>query len=138
MIVRIYRVVAYLMHFGKFIEPVIQPLGYDWKIGIALISSFAAREVFVGTMGIIFSMGDESDEFSLRDRLANNPLTGEQEYSFATIVSLLLFYVFAMQCMATLAVTRRETKSWKWAILQLVIMTGLAYLVSFGAYQLLA
>lgn len=129
---------SYAGHFGKFIEPVIQPLGYDWKIGIALISSFAAREVFVGTMGIIFNMGDESDEFSLRDRLANNPLTGEQEYSFATIVSLLLFYVFAMQCMATLAVTKRETKSWMWAILQLVVMTSLAYLVSFGAYQLLA
>lgn len=125
---------------GRFIEPAIRPLGFDWKIGIALITSFAAREVFVGTMATIYSIGSESDEYRIRDRLAReaDPLTGKPVYDLATSLSLLLFYVFAMQCMSTLAVVKRETDSWKWPIVQFVFMTGLAYLASLLAYQLVA
>lgn len=125
---------------GRFIEPAIRPLGFDWKIGIALITSFAAREVFVGTMATIYSIGSESDEYRIRDRLARevDPLTGRPIYNLATSLSLLLFYVFAMQCMSTLAVVKRETDSWKWPIVQFVFMTGMAYLASLLAYQLLA
>lgn len=125
-------------HIGKAIEPAIRPLGFDWKIGIALITSFAAREVFVGTMATIYSIGSSQDEYSIRDRMAQerNPVTGLQVYSLATSLSLLLFYVFAMQCMSTIAVVRRETKSWKWPLLQFCFMTGLAYLSSLAAYQI--
>ncbi|MEL7021398.1 MAG: ferrous iron transport protein B, partial [Bacteroidota bacterium] len=129
---------SYAGHVGKFIEPAIRPLGFDWKIGIALITSFAAREVFVGTMATIYSIGSEEDEYSIRDRLARetDPRTGARIYDFATSLSLLIFYVFAMQCMSTLAVVRRETKSWKWPIVQFVFMTGLAYLGSLLVYQI--
>jgi ferrous iron transport protein B len=122
---------------GKFIEPAIEPLGFDWKIGIALITSFAAREVFVGTMATIYSIGSAEDEYSIRDRMAQerHPITGKPIYSLATSLSLLLFYVFAMQCMSTIAVVRRETKSWKWPLIQFVFMTGLAYLSSLLVYQ---
>lgn len=125
-------------HIGKAIEPAIRPLGFDWKIGIALITSFAAREVFVGTMATIYSIGSSQDEYSIRDRMAQerNPITGLPVYSLATSLSLLLFYVFAMQCMSTIAVVRRETKSWKWPLLQFFFMTGLAYLASLAAYQI--
>jgi ferrous iron transport protein B len=125
-------------HIGKAIEPAIRPLGFDWKIGIALITSFAAREVFVGTMATIYSIGSSQDEYSIRDRMAQerNPVTGLPVYSLATSLSLLLFYVFAMQCMSTIAVVRRETKSWKWPLLQFFFMTGLAYLASLAAYQI--
>ncbi|MBX2930256.1 MAG: ferrous iron transport protein B [Saprospiraceae bacterium] len=125
-------------HIGKAIEPAIRPLGFDWKIGIALITSFAAREVFVGTMATIYSIGSSQDEYSIRDRMAQerNPVTGLPMYSLATSLSLLLFYVFAMQCMSTIAVVRRETKSWKWPLLQFFFMTGLAYLASLAAYQI--
>jgi len=125
---------------GKLIEPAIRPLGFDWKIGIALITSFAAREVFVGTMATIYSIGSAQDELSVRDRMAleRNPVTGKPVYSIATSFSLLIFYVFAMQCMSTLAVVRRETRSWKWPLLQFLFMTGLAYVASFGVYQFLA
>lgn len=127
-------------HLGKFIEPAIQPLGFDWKIGIALITSFAAREVFVGTMATIYSIGSDSEAISVRDRMATerDPLTGKLRYDIATSTSLLLFYVFAMMCMGTLAVVRRETNSWKWPIVQFLFMTGLAYLSSFLAYQWLS
>lgn len=126
-------------HIGKAIEPAIRPLGYDWKIGIALITSFAAREVFVGTMATIYSIGSADDEFTVRERMAQerNPLTGEPVYSMAASLSLLLFYVFAMQCMSTVAVVKRETKSWKWPAIQFAFMTGLAYLSALLAYQLL-
>jgi ferrous iron transport protein B len=122
---------------GKSIEPAIAPLGYDWKIGIALITSFAAREVFVGTMATIYSIGSADDEQSVRERMAQerNPVTGELVYSPAASLSLLLFYVFAMQCMSTLAVVRRETKSWKWPLVQFAFMTALAYLSALFAYQ---
>ena len=123
---------------GKAIEPVIRPLGYDWKIGIALITSFAAREVFVGTMATIYSIGSTDDEFSVRTRMAQeiSPTTGEKVYTMATSLSLLIFYVFAMQCMSTLAVVKRETKSWKWPIIQFFFMTGLAYISALVVYQI--
>ena len=131
---------SYAGHLGKFIEPAIRPLGYDWKIGIALITSFAAREVFVGTMATIYSVGSNDDELSVRERLGAeiNPDTGGPRYDMPTSLSLLLFYVFAMQCMSTLAVTKRETKSWKWPAVQFFFMGALAYLSSFMAYQLLS
>lgn len=125
-------------HLGKFIEPAIKPLGFDWKIGIALITSFAAREVFVGTMATIYSIGSVEDEYSVRDQMAKerDPETGALVYSMATSLSLLIFYVFAMQCMSTLAVVRRETKSWKWPLIQFTFMTALAYFGSLLVYQL--
>jgi ferrous iron transport protein B len=123
---------------GKSIEPLIQPLGYDWRIGIALITSFAAREVFVGTMATLYSVGDDNEGVRLRDKMkaAKRP-DGTALFTLAAGVSLMVFYVFAMQCMSTLAITRRETKSWKWPAIQFVYMTALAYLMSLIAYQLL-
>ena len=132
---------SYAGHFGHFIEPAIKPLGFDWKIGIALITSFAAREVFVGTMATIYSIGTASDEESTlvqKMRAEVHPDTGKPMYTFALSASLIIFYLFAMQCMSTLAVTKRETKSWKWPMLQLVYMTGLAYLCSFVVYSVLS
>lgn len=130
---------SYAGVFGKFIEPAIEPLGFDWKIGIALITSFAAREVFVGTMATIYSVGNTEDELTLRQKMTAevNSKTGQKRFDLATSLSLLLFYVFALQCMSTLAITKRETKSWKWPIVQFVFMGLLAYLSSFAAYQLI-
>jgi ferrous iron transport protein B len=129
---------SYVGLLGKVIEPVIQPLGYDWKIGIALITSFAAREVFVGTMATLYSVGDEQNAGPLKEKMkAAVRNDGAPVYSLAAGVSLMLFYVFAMQCMSTLAIVKRETRSWKWPIIQLIYMTGLAYIFSFAAYQLL-
>ncbi len=129
---------SYVGLMGRAIEPVIQPLGYDWKIGIALVTSFAAREVFVGTMATLYSVGDDQNEGPLKEKMraAIRP-DGTPVYSLATGVSLMLFYVFAMQCMSTLAIVKRETRSWKWPIIQLIYMTGLAYVFSLMAYQLL-
>ena len=132
---------SYAGIMGRSIEPVIRPLGYDWKIGIALITSFAAREVFVGTMATLYSVGNNADENSetLRDKMsAAKRADGSLVYTTATGYSLLIFYLLAMQCMSTLAVVKRETGSWKWPIIQLIYMTGLAYLLSFIAYQLLS
>ncbi|SMO62131.1 ferrous iron transport protein B [Solitalea koreensis] len=131
---------SYAGMLGRTIEPAIRPLGYDWKIGIALITSFAAREVFVGTMATIYSVeGDDSNIVSVREKLsaATNPQTGVKVFTFATAFSLMIFYAFAMQCMSTLAVVYRETKSWKWPVIMLVYMTGVAYLASLVVYQLL-
>ena len=131
---------SYAGVLGKSIEPVIRPLGYDWKIGIALITSFAAREVFVGTIATIYSVGsDAEDESTIKDKLRAeiNPYTGQPMYSIALGVSLMLFYAFAMQCMSTLAVVYRETKSWKWPVLQLVYMSAVAYIFALISYQLL-
>lgn len=127
---------SYAGLLGKAIEPVIEPLGYDWKIGIALITSFAAREVFVGTMATLYSV-EETDDSSLRQKMeaATHP-DGRKVYTLPAAFSLMIFYVFAMQCMSTLAVVRRETKSWKWPAFQFVYMTGLAYLASFLVYQI--
>jgi len=132
---------SYAGYFGKTIEPAIRPLGFDWKIGIALISSFAAREVFISTMSTIYSIGESEDnESTIRERMKSevDASTGKLIYTPALVVSLLLFYAFAMQCMSTLAIVQRETRGWKWPIAQFIYMTGLAYLSSYFAYQLLS
>jgi ferrous iron transport protein B len=130
---------SYAGILGKKMEPVIKPLGFDWKIGIALITSFAAREVFVGTMATIYSSGDSENTETLREKLIaeKNFETQLPAYSSAVCWSLMIFYVFAMQCMSTLATTYRETKHWKWPAIQLVFMTGLAYLSSLLVYNIL-
>ncbi|WP_397364316.1 ferrous iron transport protein B [Olleya sp. R77988] len=123
---------------GHAIEPVIRPLGYDWKIGIAIVSSFAAREVFVGTLATIYSVGnDDVDTITNRMAKETNPITGGKLFTLASGISLLLFYAFAMQCMSTLAIVKKETNTWKWPILQLVIMTAIAYITALIAYQFL-
>ena len=130
---------SYIGILGKSIEPVIKPLGYDWKIGIALITSFAAREVFVGTMATIYSVGSaDEDVMSIRDRMQvqTKPNSNEPLYDLPFGLSLLVFYAFAMQCMSTLAVVKTETGSWKWPVLQFMMMTGLAYVCSLAVYQL--
>lgn len=142
------RIAAYRLEhsyagvIGKAIEPVIAPLGYDWKIGIALITSFAAREVFVGTMATIYSIGSvaEDDNATIKMRLQKeiNPDTGGPRFTPAVGFSLLIFYTFAMQCMSTLAVVYRETKGWKWPLIQLAYMTALAYLSALLVYQALS
>jgi ferrous iron transport protein B len=122
---------------GKAIEPAIRPLGYDWKIGIALITSFAAREVFVGTMATLYSVGEDTgaNNSTLRQKMAAAVKPdGTKVYDLATGLSLLIFYVLAMQCMSTLAIVKRETRSWKWPVIQLLYMTGLAYLLSWLVY----
>ncbi|WP_166627732.1 ferrous iron transport protein B [Tenacibaculum caenipelagi] len=132
---------SYIGIAGKTIEPLVKPLGYDWKIGIGLISSFAAREVFIGTLATIYSVEDDGEDITtIKQKMASeiNPSTSEKRFNFATGVSLLLFYAFAMQCMATLAIVKRETKSWKWPVVQLVSMGVLAYLCAFAAYQILS
>ena len=127
---------SYAGYLGKAIEPVIKPLGYDWKIGIALITSFAAREVFVGTMATLYSVEDNNDA-GLRDKLkAAKHKDGTLVYTLPAALSLMVFYVLAMQCMSTLAVVKRETKTWKWPIIQLIYMTGLAYCLSWLTYVL--
>jgi ferrous iron transport protein B len=130
---------SYAGILGKGIEPAIEPLGYDWKIGIALITSFAAREVFVGTMATLYSVGeDDENSLKLQDKMkvAKKP-DGSPLYDLATGLSLMIFYLFAMQCMSTLAVVKRETRSWKWPLIQLLYMSGIAYLMSLLTYQLL-
>lgn len=131
---------SYAGHLGKWIEPAIKPLGFDWKIGIALITSFAAREVFVSTMATIYSIGSDSPESSIKNKMATevNFETGEKVYSPATSWSLLIFYVFALQCMSTLAITYKETKSWKWPLIQFLYLGILAYLSSFAVFQILS
>ena len=131
---------SYIGIIGKGIEPVIRPLGYDWKIGIAVVTSFAAREVFVGTLATIYNVGSHSEEeVTIKNRMEAevDPVTGKKIFNFATGISLLLFYSFAMQCISTLAITKKETNSWKWPMLQLGFMSVFAYVVSLIAYQLL-
>ncbi|MCO6174880.1 ferrous iron transport protein B [Flavobacterium sp. NRK F10] len=131
---------SYIGIAGKMIEPVIRPLGYDWKIGVAVVSSFAAREVFVGTLATIYSVGSHSDEeVTIKNRMAAevNPVTGNKIFNFASGISLLLFYAFAMQCISTLAIVKKETNSWKWPVIQLVFMSGFAYVIALIAYQAL-
>lgn len=129
---------SYAAYLGKTIEPLIKPIGFDWKIGISLVTSFAAREVFVGTMATLYSVGDEDNTTSIREKMlqAKNPETGDRLYNKATTFSLLIFYAFAMQCMATLAVVYRETKSYKWPIIQVVYMGALAYVSSWIVYTI--
>lgn len=131
---------SYAGRLGKFIEPAIKPLGYDWKIGISLITSLAAREVFVGTMATIYGAGDDENVEPIRERMRKekDPETGEPVYSFAVGISLMIFYAFALQCISTLAVVKRETRSWKWPAVQFVFMGALAWVASFVTYQLLS
>lgn len=132
---------SYAGKLGHVIEPVIEPLGFDWKIGIALITSFAAREVFVGTMSTIYSVGEsESTKMTLKEKMKSeiNPETGGPRYSFATGISLMLFYAFAMQCMSTIAVVYRETRRKKYAFYQILYMSAMAYVASLIAYQVLS
>lgn len=131
---------SYVGIVGKAIEPAIRPLGYDWKIGIALITSVAAREVFVGTMATIYSVeGGDDDTTNIREQMeaAVDPVTGEKVYTTATAFSLMVFYAFAMQCLSTIAVVKRETNGWKWPIIQFTYMTAMAYVASLIVYQLL-
>lgn len=129
---------SYIGYMGKAIEPIVEPLGYDWKIGIALITSFAAREVFVGTLATIYSVGDAEEE-TIKNRMAGeiNPVLGTPRFNFASGISLLLFYAFAMQCMSTLAIVKRETNTWKWPMIQLGAMTAIAYIAALAAFQFL-
>ena len=130
---------SYIGILGRAIEPVIAPLGYDWKMGIAIITSFAAREVFVGSMATIYSVGqDFDDNRRLLDRMRNdyNEQLQRPTYNVASGLSLMVFYVFAMQCLATFAVVQRETSSWKWPIIQIVYMGLLAYLTALITYNI--
>jgi ferrous iron transport protein B len=131
---------SYAGKLGKSIEPLIRPLGFDWKIGIALVTSFYAREVFVGTIATIYSIDSAEDQTTIKQRLRQevNPETGGPRYTPAVGMSLLIFYTFAMQCMSTLAIVRRETKGWKWPLIQLTYMTGLAYISAFIVFQLMS
>lgn len=128
---------SYAGIIGKAIEPAIEPLGFDWKIGIALITSFAAREVFVGTMATLYSVEETDDNVSLREKM-NSAVRedGTKVYTLPTALSLMVFYVLAMQCMTTIAIVKRETKSWKWPLIQLGYMTAIAYVMSFIVYRM--
>ena len=129
---------SYAGHLGKVIEPAIRPLGYDWKIGIAIVASFAAREVFVGTMSTIYSIGSAEDDVLLREKMRSATFdeSGLPVYTLATALSLLVFYALAMQCMSTVAVVKRETGGWKWPIIQFAYMSVLAYLLAWIVYNL--
>lgn len=129
---------SYMGYMGKAIEPLVKPLGYDWKIGIAVLTSFAAREVFVGTLATIYSVGSDEED-TIKNRMAAEVRAdnGKPLFNMASGISLLLFYAFAMQCMSTLAIVKKETNSWKWPFYQLVFMSLFAYLVALVAYQIL-
>ena len=128
---------SYLGLVGKAIEPSIRPLGYDWKIGIAIVSSFAAREVFVGTLATIYNVGSDEED-TIKNRMAAEVKpNGQPMFDLPTGMSLMIFYAFAMQCMSTLAIVRKETNSWKWPTVQLVSMTAIAYLAAFVTYRIL-
>ena len=134
-----------LGNMGKFVEPVFRPLGYDWRVSIAVLGSFAARETFVSTLATIYSLGDvdveegEAEQRTVITRLKEEIRPdGTPMFNLATGVSILLFFASAMQCISTFAIVRKETNSWKWAIIQWLFMTGFAYLSAFMAYQLLS
>jgi len=129
---------SYIGTIGKYIEPAIKPLGYDWKIGIAVVSSFAAREVFVGTLATIYSVGNHGDEeATIKEQMKNEIREdGSKTFNFATGISLLIYYALAMQCISTLAIVKKETNSWKWPLVQLIFMSGLAYLSALLTYQI--
>ncbi|MEM9681048.1 MAG: nucleoside recognition domain-containing protein, partial [Bacteroidota bacterium] len=132
---------SYIGIVGKTIEPVIKPLGYDWKIGIGIATSFAAREVFVGTLATIYSVGSadvDEDADTIKDRMANERhADGSKVFTLASGISLLLFYAFAMQCMSTLAIVKRETNSWRWPMIQLLSMSIIAYLAALIVFQII-
>ena len=129
---------SYMGYMGKAIEPIVRPLGYDWKIGIAVLASFAAREVFVGTLATIYSVGSDEEE-TIKNRMAAETRQGTDQplFNMASGISLMLFYAFAMQCMSTLAIVKKETNTWKWPLYQLVTMSIFAYIIALIAYQLL-
>lgn len=132
---------SYAGEFGKWIEPVIKPIGFDWKIGIALLTSLAAREVFVGTMSTIYSVGGGVDDIQgIREKMTSekDPITGKPVFSVAAVLSLMVFYAFALQCMSTVSVVQTETKSWKWTAIQFLYMTALAYLSSLVVFNVLS
>jgi len=129
---------SYAGKIGHAIEPIIKPLGFDWKIGVGLITSFAAREVIISTLATLYNVeGDGKDMVSLSESLKNdiNPTTGLPVFSILVALSLMVFFVFAAQCMATFAIVRHETNSWKWPLIMVAYMTGLAYVASFIVYQ---
>lgn len=131
---------SYIGYLGTAIEPLIRPLGFDWKIGIALITSFAAREIFVGSMATIYGAGSaDGQEMQLLNLMQTEVFadTGLPVYTLASGLSLLIFYVYAMQCMATMAVVKRETGGWKWPLIQLISLGMLAYISAYGVYNLL-
>ncbi|MGI9546064.1 MAG: nucleoside recognition domain-containing protein, partial [Flavobacteriaceae bacterium] len=129
---------SFIGQIGKSFEPLVRPLGYDWKIGIAILTSFAAREVFVGTLATIYSVGNDEEE-TIKNRMAAeiNPINKKPLFNLSSGISLLLFYAFAMQCMSTLAIVKKETNSWRWPLLQLVFMSVFAYLVALITYQII-
>jgi len=128
---------SYIGQAGKAFEPIVKPLGYDWKIGIAVLTSFAAREVFVGTLATIYSVGSDEEE-TIKNRMAAElDENGQPLFNLASGISLMLFYAFAMQCMSTLAIVKRETNSWKWPMIQLGFMSVFAYIIALIAYQIL-
>lgn len=134
---------SFIGYIGKGIEPVFKPLGYDWKIGIGIITSFAAREVFVGTLAVIYNIDNYDDSVGKKEEIKNimareTDNNGNKIFTMASGISLLLFYAFAMQCMSTLAIVKKETNSWKWPILQFIIMTALAYFISLISFQILS
>jgi ferrous iron transport protein B len=132
---------SYAGHLGKFIEPAIQPLGYDWKTGIALISSFAAREVFVGTMSTLFQTPEDDDQVKgIRTKMQAeiNPTTGKPLYGVPYAISLIFFYAFALQCISTMAVIKKETGSWKWPVALFFIYGGIAYISAYTAFRILS
>lgn len=128
---------SYIGQAGKAFEPLVKPLGYDWKIGIAVLTSFAAREVFVGTLATIYSVGSDEEETIKKRMAAELDENGKPLFNLASGISLMLFYAFAMQCMSTLAIVKRETNSWKWPMIQLGFMSVFAYLIALLAYQIL-
>ena len=134
---------SFIGYIGKGIEPLFKPLGYDWKIGIGIITSFAAREVFVGTLAVIYNIDNYDDSVGKKEEIKNimareTDSNGNKIFTLASGISLLLFYAFAMQCMSTLAIVKKETNSWKWPILQFIIMTALAYFISLISFQILS
>ena len=129
---------SYIGQAGKAFEPLVEPLGYDWKIGIAVLTSFAAREVFVGTLATIYSVGSDEEETIQNRMAAELDEDGEPLFNLASGISLMLFYAFAMQCMSTLAIVKRETNSWKWPMIQLGFMSVFAYIMALMAYQILS
>jgi ferrous iron transport protein B len=131
---------SFVGYAGRIIEPVIAPLGFDWKMGIGIVSSFAAREVFVSAMGTVYNVGDTEDEkgqVGLREKMRadRDPVTGKPVYTPLVAICLMVYYVLAMQCMSTVAVVRRETNGWKWPLFQIGYMTGLAWVVTFIVYR---
>lgn len=128
---------SFMGKMGQFIEPILKPMGFDWKLGVGVIASFAAREVFVSTMGIVFNLGEADEESEgLRQKIqTEKKLDGTPAYTLRTALALMIFFAFAAQCMSTLAVIKRETNSSKWAFFTFIYLTILAYLAATITYQ---